>query len=175
MKKVVITGIGLLTTIGDNQTTAWNNLINGKSGVRRITQFDVSDLPCKIAGYISNNPSDDDYFNKSSHIDSKDIKRNDRFIQYGLVAAKMAIEDSGIGDLSDEEKLNVGVSVGSGIGGLETIYEGSILINDKGPRKLSPFFLGFFGGVKLTAGFSNLVFLNWRLLAPLVSISLWIS
>ena len=141
MKKVVITGIGLLTTIGDNQTTVWNNLINGKSGVKKITQFDVSDLPCKIAGYISNNPSDDDYFNKSSHIDSKDIKRNDRFIQYGLVAAKMAIEDSGIGDLSDEEKLNVGVSVGSGIGGLETIYEGSILINDKGPRKLSPFFI----------------------------------
>ena len=141
MKKVVITGIGLLTTIGDNQTTAWNNLINGKSGVKKITQFDVSDLPCKIAGYISNNPSDDDYFNKSSQIDSKDIKRNDRFIQYGLVAAKMAIEDSGIGDLSDEEKLNVGVSVGSGIGGLETIYEGSILINDKGPRKLSPFFI----------------------------------
>ena len=141
MKKVVITGIGLLTTIGDNQTTAWNNLINGKSGVKKITQFDVSDLPCKIAGYISNNPSDDDYFNKSSQIDSKDIKRNDRFIQYGLVAAKMAIEDAGIGDLSDEEKLNVGVSVGSGIGGLETIYEGSILINDKGPRKLSPFFI----------------------------------
>ena len=73
-EKVVITGIGLLTTIGDNQTTAWNNLINGKSGVKKITQFDVSDLPCKIAGYISNNPSDDDYFNKSSQIDSKDIK-----------------------------------------------------------------------------------------------------
>ena len=96
-------------------------------------------MPCKIAGYISNNPSDDDYFNKSSQIDSKDIKRNDRFIQYGLVAAKMAIEDSGIGDLSDEEKLNVGVSVGSGIGGLETIYEGQFSLTIKAKKTFTLF------------------------------------
>ena len=141
MRRVVVTGIGLLTTLGDNSDTIWENLINGKSGIKKISHFDVSDLPCKIAGYISNNPDENDFFNKNSIIDLKDIKRNDRFIQYGLFAAKMAIDDAGIANLTDEKKLRVGVSVGSGIGGLETIYNGSLTITEKGPKKLSPFFI----------------------------------
>ena len=141
MKRVVITGIGLLTTLGNDKDTSWKNLIDCKSGIKQISHFDVSDLPCKIAGFLSNNEEDGDYFNKSSHIDIKDIKRNDRFIQYGLVAAKMAVEDAGIKDLSDSDKLKVGVSVGSGIGGLETIYNGSLTINERGVKKLSPFFI----------------------------------
>ncbi len=141
MRRVVVTGIGLLTSIGNNNTISWNNLIKCKSGIKKINQFDVSDLPAKIAGYINNDPEQDYYFNENNILEKRDIKRNDRFIQYGLVAADMAINDSGILDLTDEEKLNVGVSVGSGIGGLETIYEGSLTINNKETKKLSPFFI----------------------------------
>ena len=141
MRRVVVTGMGLLTTLGNNLDTSWDNLINCKSGIKQINHFDVSDLPSKIAGYINNNPEDENYFNKSSFLEPKDIKRNDRFIQYGLLAAKMAIEDAGLINLTEEEKLKVGVSVGSGIGGLETIYNGSLTINSKDNKKLSPFFI----------------------------------
>ena len=141
MRRVVVTGMGLLTTLGNNLDTSWENLINCKSGIKKINHFDVSDLPSKIAGYINNNPEDENYFNKSSFLEPKDIKRNDRFIQYGLLTAKMAIEDAGLINLTEEEKLKVGVSVGSGIGGLETIYNGSLTINSKDNKKLSPFFI----------------------------------
>ncbi len=141
MRRVVVTGMGLLTTLGNNLDTSWDNLINCKSGIKQINHFDVSDLPSKIAGYINNNPDDENYFNKSSFLEPKDLKRNDRFIQYGLLAAKMAIEDAGLINLTEEEKLKVGVSVGSGIGGLETIYNGSLTINSKNNKKLSPFFI----------------------------------
>jgi len=141
MRRVVVTGMGLLTTLGNNLDISWDNLINCKSGIKQINHFDVSDLPSKIAGYINNNPDDENYFNKSSVLEPKDIKRNDRFIQYGLLAAKMAIEDAGLVNLTEEEKLKVGVSVGSGIGGLETIYNGSLTINSKENKKLSPFFI----------------------------------
>ena len=93
MRRVVVTGVGLLTSIGNDKDTSWNNLINRKSGIQKINHFDVSDLPAKIAGYINNNPEDENYFNKSSILESRDINRNDRFIQYGLIAAKMAIEE----------------------------------------------------------------------------------
>ena len=141
MRRVVVTGMGLLTTLGNNLDTSWDNLINCKSGIKQINHFDVSDLPSKIAGYINNNSEDENYFNKSYFLEPKDLKRNDRFIQYGLLAAKMAIEDAGIINLTEEEKLKVGVSVGSGIGGLETIYNGSLTINSKDNKKLSPFFI----------------------------------
>ena len=141
MRRVVVTGMGLLTTLGTDVDSSWVNLIDCKSGIKKIEHFDVTNLPSKIAGYINNNPADDNYFNKSQFLDQRDIKRNDRFIQYGLIAAKMAIEDAGINNLNDNEKLKVGVSVGSGIGGLETIYEGSLTINNKDSKKLSPFFI----------------------------------
>ena len=141
MRRVAVTGMGLLTTLGNNLEISWNNLINCKSGIKQISHFDVSELPSKIAGYINNNPDDENYFNKSLFLEPKDLKRNDRFIQYGLLAAKMAIEDAGLINLTDEEKLRVGVSVGSGIGGLETIYNGSLTINSKENKKLSPFFI----------------------------------
>ncbi len=140
MRRVVVTGIGLLTSIGNNKDKSWNNLINLKSGIKKIKHFDVSDLPAKIAGYLNNNPDEENYFNETSSLELRDIKRNDRFIQYGLVAANMAIKDAGLSSLSENDKLKVGVSVGSGIGGLETIYEGSLTIN-KESKKLSPFFI----------------------------------
>ena len=140
MRRVVITGMGLLTSIGNDKITSWDNLLGCKSGIKKIDQFDVSELPSKIAGYINNNPEKDNYFNESSVLETRDLKRNDRFIQYGLLAARMAIDDAGLNNLNDDEKLRVGVSVGSGIGGLETIYEGSLTINQN-TKKLSPFFI----------------------------------
>ena len=141
MRRVVVTGMGLLTSIGNNKDISWKNLIDKKSGIKKINHFDVSTLPSKIAGYLSNEPDDEHYFNKQSFLETRDINRNDRFIQYGLVAAEMAINDAGLKNLNDEDRLRIGVSVGSGIGGLETIYEGSLTINNKEPKKLSPFFI----------------------------------
>ena len=139
MKRVVVTGIGLLTSLGINSEISWSNLINRKSGIKKIKNFDVSDLPCKIAGYISHDQDDENFYDRSLHLENKEIRRNDRFIQYGLAAAIMAVQDSGIEDLNEVEKLEVGVSTGSGIGGLETIYNGSITVYET--KKLSPFFI----------------------------------
>ncbi len=141
MRRVVVTGMGLLTSLGNNKDKSWHNLIETKSGIKKINHFDVSNLPAKIAGYIDNDVNSTHYFNEKSYLEPRDINRNDRFIQYGLVAAEMAIEDAGLKDVSEGDKLRIGVSVGSGIGGLETIYEGSLTINNKEPRKLSPFFI----------------------------------
>ena len=141
MRRVVVTGLGLLTSIGNDNETSWKNLINCQSGINRIEHFDVSDFPSKIAGYINNNPEDSNFFNKKATLELRDINRNDRFIQYGLVAANMAINDANLKDISDQDKFKIGVSVGSGIGGLETIYEGSLTINNKDKKKLSPFFI----------------------------------
>ena len=141
MSRVVITGLGLVSSIGNNVSETWDNLIAGKSGIRKISSFDVSDLPCKIAGYISHNEKDEYYVDRSKYLETREINRNDRFIQYGLIASKMAVEDAGLMTLDDKSKLRVGVSVGSGIGGLETIYNGSITLNEKGSKKISPFFI----------------------------------
>ena len=105
MRRVVVTGMGLLTSIGNDKENTWNNLIDTKSGIKKINHFDVSDMPAKIAGFINNNPDEDAYFNQSSILDNRDIKRNDRFIQYGLIASKMAIEDAGLNNLNEEDKL----------------------------------------------------------------------
>ena len=101
MKRVVVTGLGLLTSIGNNTEDTWINLINLKSGIKKITHFDTDGFSCKIAGHISHNENDPFYYDISIHLDVKDIKRNDRFIQYGIAAAKMAVEDSGLSDLSE--------------------------------------------------------------------------
>ena len=138
MRRVVVTGMGLLTSLGNDKETSWENLINLKSGIKQINHFDVSNLPAKIAGHINNDPESEHYFNKNSFLEPRDINRNDRFIQYGLIAAEMAIQDAGLKNINEEDKLRIGVSVGSGIGGLETIYEGSLTINNK-ESKLSPF------------------------------------
>ena len=141
MSRIVITGLGLVSSIGNNVSETWDNLITGKSGIKKISSFDVSDLPCKIAGYISHNEKDEYYVDRSKYLETREINRNDRFIQYGLIASKMAVEDAGLMTLDDKSKLRVGVSVGSGIGGLETIYNASITLNEKGSRKISPFFI----------------------------------
>jgi 3-oxoacyl-[acyl-carrier-protein] synthase II len=107
MKKVVVTGLGLLTSIGNNKNSTWKNLINCKSGIKKINHFDTEGLLCKIGGHISHEENDPFYYNRSLDLEVKDIKRNDRFIQYGIVAAKMAIEDAGINLLNEEENLRL--------------------------------------------------------------------
>ena len=91
MKRVVVTGIGLLTSIGNNKEDTWNNLLNLKSGVKKISHFDTEGLTCKIAGHIPHDKKEPFHYDNSIHLDLKDIKRNDRFIQYGIAAAKMAV------------------------------------------------------------------------------------
>jgi 3-oxoacyl-[acyl-carrier-protein] synthase II len=135
MKRVVITGLGLLTSIGNNVEISWSNLISCRSGIQKIKSFETSDLPCQIAGYISHDKDDEFFYDQSLFLENRDINRNDRFIQYGLVAANSAIIDAGLNTLNDEQKLKVGVTVGSGIGGLETIYNGAMTLNERGPKK----------------------------------------
>ena len=141
MRRVVVTGMGLLTSIGSGVEETWANLLSTKSGIQKITSFDVENSPCKIAGFISNDENSPNYFNIEKHIEKKIINRNDRFIQYGIIAANFAIKDSGIDKLNEQQKLRIGVSVGSGIGGLETIQNNAITLKEKGHRKISPFFV----------------------------------
>ena len=142
MREVVVTGIGLVSPLGVGQDINWKRLINGHSGIRKIDTFETNDLSCKIAGQIPDKSNDlEGGLNINDWIDNKDLRRIDRFIAYGLIAAQMAVEDSKWmpDDLDDKEKT--GVLVGSGIGGLETIANTTEILNTKGARKISPFFI----------------------------------
>tara|TARA_B100000029_G_C17484255_1_gene926630 strand:+ start:43 stop:1302 length:1260 start_codon:yes stop_codon:yes gene_type:complete len=141
MRRVVVTGLGLLTSIGNDVTSTWKNLINCESGIKKINSFDCTNLPCKIAGSIEDDANNKNYFNSKNILEKKDLNRNDKFIQFGIIAANEAINDSGLDELDEKTKLRVGVSVGSGIGGLETIYNNSIILKEKGFRRISPFFV----------------------------------
>lgn len=139
MRRVVITGLGLISPLGRDVASTWEALISSKSGVSKITSFDVSDLPCKIAGLV--NESENGGFNAEKYISPKEIRRNDKFIVYGICAAVQAIEDSGWKPVNEKDLEATGVLTGSGIGGLATIEESSVLIKEQEPKKLSPFFI----------------------------------
>ena len=131
MHRVVITGIGLESPVGSDKSTFWNNIINGKSGISAVESFDVSQYPCRIAGEIKD-------FDPSIYMEKKEAKRVDRFTQLGVAAALKAWSDSGL-DKIDLDKNEVGVMVGSGIGGIQTIEEQLKVLAEKGPRRVSPF------------------------------------
>ena len=134
MRKVVVTGLGTINPLGNTVESSWSSLINSKSGISKITKFEVDDYPCKIAGTI-----DDSKINNEI-VSPRDQRRIDRFITLGLIAADEAIKDSGF--LSDNNNSNrYGVMVGSGIGGLDTIYRNSSILDKNGIRKISPFFI----------------------------------
>ena len=140
-RRVVISGIGLVTPLGLGQSKNWNNLISGKSGINSLSSFDASDLSCRIGGEIPSGPASEGKLDLNEWLNIKEQRKLDRFIMLGLVAAAEAIKDSDI-DISNEEASNkTGVIVGSGIGGLKTISETSILLEEKGPRRVSPFFI----------------------------------
>lgn len=142
MRRVVVTGLGMLTPLGNGVDINWKRLISGYVGIKKILNFDVSDIPCKIAGQISLKIDDAEAgLDLDDWLEPREQKRIDRFIAYGIVAAIQAVEDSGWVPLNELQKSRSGVILGSGIGGLESIANTTELMLAKGPRKVSPFFI----------------------------------
>ena len=140
-RRVVVTGIGVISPLGLGQKNNWHRLISGESGIDKIKSFEVSDLACKIGGEIPLGSFEEGKLDLNEWFEIKEQRKLDRFIMLGLIAAEEAIKDSNI-DLSNEQILEKsGVIVGSGIGGLKTISETSVLLEQKGPRRISPFFI----------------------------------
>lgn len=131
--RVVITGMGLVSPVGNDVETFWNALLTGTSGIGRVTYFDASDYPSRIAGEVKN-------FNPYDFMEKKDARRMDRFVQYAVAAAKMALED-GAFDIQSIDPDRIGVYIGSGIGGLNTWEKQHRILLERGPRRVSPFFI----------------------------------
>jgi len=132
-KRVVVTGVGMITPLGIGVAASWDNLIAGRSGIGKITQFDASAFPTKIAGEVEG-------FNPEDYMETKEVKKMDRFIHFALAAATMAVKDSGL-EITALNGERVGVIVGSGIGGLRTIENYHSVFLEKGPKRISPFFI----------------------------------
>ncbi|MEI7790659.1 MAG: beta-ketoacyl-ACP synthase II [Alphaproteobacteria bacterium] len=141
MRRVVVTGLGLVTPLACGVEETWSRLLAGQSGASAITKFKVDDLATKIACQVPRGDGSDGTFNPDQWVDAKEQRRMDDFVIYGLAAAKQAVTDSGWVARSDEDKYRTGVLIGSGIGGLDGIEQASILVHEKGPRRLSPFFI----------------------------------
>ncbi len=140
MKRVVVTGLGLVTPLACGVKHSWERILAGKSGLSAITRIDVSDIPCRIAGQVPRGQGDGE-FDIDRYIEPKEQKKMDDFIHFAFGAASEAVEDAGIASLSEEEKYRVGVMIGSGIGGLQIIEETVLTMKEKGPRRVSPFFI----------------------------------
>jgi 3-oxoacyl-[acyl-carrier-protein] synthase II len=141
MRRVVVTGLGLVTPLACGVEETWSCLLAGQSGASAITRFRTDDLATKIACQVRRGDGTDGTFNPDQWVDAKEQRRMDDFIIYGLAAAKQAVADSGWEARTEEDKQRTGVLIGSGIGGLTGIEEGAVLIHEKGPRRLSPFFI----------------------------------
>jgi 3-oxoacyl-[acyl-carrier-protein] synthase II len=141
MRRVVVTGLGLVTPLACGVEETWSRLLAGQSGASAITKFRTDDLATKIACQVPRGDGSDGSFNPEQWVDAKELRRMDDFIIYGLTAAKQAVRDSGWEAKTEDEKCRTGVLIGSGIGGLTGIEEASILVHEKGPRRLSPFFI----------------------------------
>jgi len=140
-RRVVVTGLGMVTPLGCGVKPTWDRLVAGESGLRAIQSFDVSDLPAKIAGQVPRGETSSGLYNADDWVPSKDQRKMDEFIVFGMCAGIQAVEDSGWKPETDEQRERTGVMIGSGIGGLKTIYETSQLLIEKGPRRVSPFFI----------------------------------
>lgn len=148
MRRVVVTGIGLLTPLGQGVDITWKNILAGKSGANRISAFDPTDYSCQVAcevprvdGRGGGGPDVEGSFDPDQTMSPRDQKRVDDFILYGVAAADEAIKDSGWVPETDEDKWRTGVILGSGIGGLSTIADTALELEAKGPRRVSPFFI----------------------------------
>jgi len=140
MRRVVVTGLGLVTPLGGDVETSWKNLIAGKSGIATITRFDITNHKAKIAGEVK--PKDHPFgFDPDKRVDHKIQRQVDPFIVYAIDAAGQAIEDAGLADMDEDLKERTGVSIGSGIGGLPGIESESLVLADKGPGRVSPHFV----------------------------------
>ncbi len=132
-RRVVVTGLGMLTPLGNDVASTWQGLLEGQSGISNITHFDTTNFGTKFAGLIND-------FDVTEHMPKKEAKKMDLFIQYGVAAGVQALKDSGL-EITDENAARVGVAVGSGIGGLTLIEENHVKLLNSGPRKLSPFYV----------------------------------
>lgn len=147
--RVVITGIGAITPIGIGKDDFWQALLAGKSGIGRITRFDAAEYSAQIAGEVKD-------FDPSAYIDKKEAKRMDRYAQFAVAATKMALEDGNV-DLEKEDRERVGVIIGTGIGGIETLHSQYKALFDKGPGRISPFFIPMMIG-NMAAGQTSIMF-----------------
>ena len=141
MTRVVVTGMGIVSPLGVGLDHNWSSLLAGQNGFGKIDSFEVEDLPCQIAGMIPRGDGTNGTFNPDDWVEPKDQRKIDPFILYGIVAAQMAVEDSGWVAETEEQKCRTGIVIGSGIGGLQTIYETGKLMDERGPRRISPFFI----------------------------------
>ena len=140
MRRVVVTGLGLVTPLAASVNGSWTKLINSESGIGRIETFDAEDLPAKIAGHVPD-ADQEDGFDPNRCLEVKEQRKVDRFISFAIDAADQAIKDSNWVAKSDEDSYRSGVLIGSGIGGLSTIEQAALVLKEKGPRRLSPFFI----------------------------------
>ena len=141
MRRVVVTGMGLVTPLGIGLDQVWGRLTAGESGVRSIQSFDVSDLPARIAAQVPRGDREGGLFNADDWVPPKDQRKMDEFIVYAIAAAAQAVEDSGWMPEDEDGRERTGVMIGSGIGGLPGITEGAITLQERGPRRISPFFI----------------------------------
>ncbi|MCF4098087.1 beta-ketoacyl-ACP synthase II [Maritalea mediterranea] len=141
MRRIVVTGLGIVSPLGANVETVWKNILDGKSGAKKVEEFDVSDLACQIACRIPLGDSAEGNFNPDDWMDVKEQRKVDPFIVYAMAAAGQALQDSGFEAKTDEQKERAGVLIGSGIGGVGGIYDASVTLAEKGPRRISPFFI----------------------------------
>jgi 3-oxoacyl-[acyl-carrier-protein] synthase II len=141
MRRVVITGLGMVSPLAANVEGTWKRVLAGESGAGPITKFDASDLSTRIAFEVKSGDGTNDTLNRDQWVDPKEQRRFDDFIQFALIAAKQALADSGYEPKTPDEQYRAGVLVGSGIGGLPSISETSVLLHEKGPRRISPFFI----------------------------------
>jgi 3-oxoacyl-[acyl-carrier-protein] synthase II len=141
LRRVVITGLGLVTPLGCGVDQTWSRLVDGASGARRIDEFDVSDLTCQIAARIPRGDGSNGTFNPDQWMEPKEQRKVDDFIIFAMAAAQQALNDAGWKPRTSEEQERSGVLIGSGIGGLEGIAETALLLEQKGPRRVSPFFI----------------------------------
>jgi 3-oxoacyl-[acyl-carrier-protein] synthase II len=141
MRRVVVTVMGIVSPLGIGVEHVWRRLIAGESGITAITNFDTTELNAKVAGQVPAGPGAEGKLELSEWMPVKEIKKMDRFIHLGVAAASLAMEDSGYVPATEDEKYAAGVMIGSGIGGLQTIYEGSVLVHEGKAKRLSPFFI----------------------------------
>jgi 3-oxoacyl-[acyl-carrier-protein] synthase II len=141
MRRIVVTGMGLVTPLGIGLERVWQRLLAGESGIGAIQSFDVSDMPSRIAAQVPRGDRESGLFNADDWVPPKDQRRMDEFIVYAMAAAIQAVEDSGWQPGNEEERERTGVMIGSGIGGLPAITDGAITLAERGPRRLTPFFI----------------------------------
>ena len=142
MRRVVVTGIGMISPLGCKTEKVWTDILSGKSGIKKISDDDLKDIPVKIAGLVDWG-DDDNMFNPVRYMPFKEVKRHDRFLLYGIGAGSEALEDAGwnIEKVSEEEQERAGILMGSGFGGLQTVHEMALSFNESGMKKLSPFLI----------------------------------